>query len=509
MLEYISENIALSCVLGVLAFLLLVGIYDVLQTKHAIRRNFPIVGHLRYWLETIGPEIRQYFVAHDKEERPFNRDERRWIYASAKGQNNTFGFGTTEQLYEVGYPIIKHSAFPFPDSKATYPADDPTAIPGLKIVGERHGRARCYRPSSIVNISAMSFGSLGKNAISALNIGAREAGCMHNTGEGGISPYHCHGADLMWQLGTGYFGARVDDKFSMTRLVEQVELHPQVKGIEIKLSQGAKPGKGGILPGAKVTAEIANIRGIPLGKDCYSPNAHSEFDTVDEMIDFIESIADRTGVPVGIKSAVGQLDFWHELADRMHSRNEGPDFISIDGAEGGTGAAPLTFSDHVALPFKVGFKRVFKIFQQAGLSKDITWIGSAKLGFPDRTLVAFAMGVDLIGIAREAMLSIGCIQAQKCHTGHCPVGVATQSGWWQRGLNVNHKSNRFTSYIRAFRKELLSLAHAAGYEHPQQITSSDIEVCTGVNTFTTLEESLGYKCDPLDITSMADLTQLD
>ncbi|MFP6753705.1 MAG: FMN-binding glutamate synthase family protein [Pirellulaceae bacterium] len=509
MFEYLADHIVLCCILGVVALLLLIFIHDMLQTRHAIIRNFPVIGHIRYMLEMIGPEIRQYFVANDKEERPFNRDERRWIYASSKGQNSTFGFGTTEQLYEIGYPIIKHATFPFPDSKATYPGEDPTAIPGLKVIGERHGRARCYRPSSIINISAMSFGSLGCKAISALNVGAREADCMHNTGEGGISPYHCLGGDLMWQLGTGYFGAREDDLFSMDVLAGQVEEHPQVRCIEIKLSQGAKPGKGGILPASKVTAEIARIRGIPEGKDCYSPNAHSEFDTVDEMIDFIELIADRTGLPVGVKSAIGQIDFWYELAERMRDRHEGPDFITIDGAEGGTGAAPLTFSDHVALPFKVGFKRVYQVFQQAELSKEITWIGSAKLGFPDRTMVAMAMGVDLIGIAREAMLAIGCIQAQKCHTGHCPVGVATQSGWWQRGLNVQHKANRFTSYIRAFRKELLSLAHAAGYEHPQQITSNDIEVCTGVNTFSTLEESLGYKCDRLDLKSMDELTPID
>jgi len=401
-LEYLADHIVLSCLLGVAVLILLVFIRDMLQTRHAIIRNFPVIGHIRYMLETIGPEIRQYFVANDKEERPFNRDERRWIYASSKGQNSTFGFGTTEQIYEIGYPVIKHSTFPFPDSKAKYPGDDPTAIPGLKVIGERHGRARCYRPSSIINISAMSFGSLGEKAISALNVGAREANCIHNTGEGGISPYHCLGGDLMWQLGTGYFGARKDGLFSLDVLAGQVEKHPQVRCIEIKLSQGAKPGKGGILPGSKVTAEIARIRGIPEGKDCYSPNAHSEFDTVDEMIDFIEMLAGRTGLPIGIKSAIGQIDFWYELAERMRDRREGPDFITIDGAEGGTGAAPLTFSDHVALPFKVGFKRVYQVFQQAELSKEITWIGSVKLGFPDRTMVAMAMGVDLIGIARWA-----------------------------------------------------------------------------------------------------------
>ena len=503
--EFITSHWAFTCLSVLLLLLLLVAVYDMIQSRHAIQRNFPVVGHLRYLFETIGPEIRQYFVANDKEERPFNRDERRWVYASAKGANNTFGFGTTEQIYEIGYPIIKHSAFPFPDHKTRAFGDDKTAIPSLKILGAFHGRERCYRPSSIINISAMSFGSLGEKAISALNLGALEAGCMHNTGEGGISPFHALGADLMWQIGTGYFGARKDGKFSLDVLGEQIEKHPQVRCLEIKLSQGAKPGKGGILPGSKVTPQIAKIRGIPVGQDCISPNGHTEFSDVDGLIDFIEMIAERTGLPVGIKSAIGHLEFWHELAEKMSQRKQGPDFIAIDGAEGGTGAAPLTFSDHVALPLKVGFSRVYPIFQSAGLSKDITWIGSSKLGFPDRTIVALAMGMDMVGVAREAMMAIGCIQAQKCHSGHCPVGVATQSKWLQRGLNVENKAKRFAQYIKTYRKELLALAHAAGYEHPQQITSSDIEVCTGVNQFSTLEESLGYKCDRLVLDDQEEL----
>ncbi len=490
-------------------FILGVAIYDLRQTKHAIMHNFPVVGHLRYWLEMIGPEMRQYWVANDKEERPFNRDERSWVYASAKGKNNTFGFGTTEEIYSIGYPIIKHAAFPFPESKATYPGDDPTAIPCVKVMGETHNRAKPYRPGSVVNISAMSFGSLGRRAISALNVGAKQAGCFHNTGEGGISPYHCHGADLMWQIGTGYFGARNEaGKFSFDVAAQRVEEHPEVRCIEIKLSQGAKPGKGGILPAAKITAEIAKIRGIPMGQPCYSPNAHTEFDTVDELIDFIESLADATGVPVGIKSAVGQLPFWRELADRMNDRNQGPDFISIDGAEGGTGAAPLTFADHVALPFKVGFARVYPIFQQAKLTESIVWSGSAKLGFPDRTLISFAMGCDIVQVAREAMLAIGCIQAQKCHTGHCPAGVATQSSWLEAGINVEDKASRFARYVKTLRKELIALAHATGNEHPCQITGDEIEVSTGVNQFSKLSEVLGYTCDSVSVTRMKDLTSV-
>ncbi|MCR9295857.1 MAG: FMN-binding glutamate synthase family protein, partial [bacterium] len=357
-------------------FCLLVAIYDIfIQKRHAIRHNFPVIGHLRYLFERIGPELRQYWVANDKEEMPFNRDERSWIYASAKGENNTFGFGTTEQIYAIGYPVIKHAAFPFPESQAKFANGDKTYVPCLKTMGEAHGRRRPYRPESVVNISAMSFGSLGERAISALNQGAKQAGCFHNTGEGGVSQYHRFGADLMWQLGTGYFGARgPDGKFSMDEVARTVEENPFIRGIEIKLSQGAKPGKGGILPGTKVTAQIAAARRVPVGQDCISPNAHAEFDTVDELIDFIERIADRTGLPVGIKSAVGAINFWVKLAERMGERGQGPDFISIDGGEGGTGAAPLTFSDHVSLPFKIGFARVYQVFQQAQLSQQIVWI---------------------------------------------------------------------------------------------------------------------------------------
>ncbi|MCA9265477.1 MAG: FMN-binding glutamate synthase family protein [Planctomycetales bacterium] len=501
---YFVEHPGVTLLLAIILFLIAVTIYDVLQRRHAILHNFPIVGHLRYYLETIGPELRQYWVANDKEEMPFNRDERSWIYASAKGQNNTFGFGTTEQLYGAGYPIIKHATFPFPEWQAVAVGGDPTAVPSLKIMGERHNRRRPYRPQSIINVSAMSFGSLGERAISALNQGAALAGCYHNTGEGGISSYHCHGADLVWQIGTGYYGARdAEGKFSLEKLVKKVASHEQIRAIEIKLSQGAKPGKGGILPGAKVTREIAEIRHIPVGKDCISPNAHNQFDTVDELIDFIEDIADATGLPVGIKSAVGKVDFWFELAKRMKERDAGPDYIAIDGGEGGTGAAPLTFADHVSLPFKIGFERVYRIFQGQGLSESIVWIGSGKLGFPDRALVAIAMGADLIQVAREAMISIGCIQALKCHTGHCPTGVATQNRWLQAGIDVEDKSKRFATYIKAFRKELLALAHAAGYEHPCQVTGADIEFCTGINQFSTLSELLDYDRDPVAFAGMA------
>ena len=400
------------------------------------------------------------------------------------------GFGTTEQLYEIGYPIIKHSMFPFFTEKT----DPNFNIPCKKIVGEFNKREKTYSPQSIINISAMSFGSLGENAISSLNKGSLVANCYHNTGEGGVSPYHNHGADIVWQIGTGYFGARSENgEFSLSKFKTTIENNSNIKMIEVKLSQGAKPGKGGILPAEKVTKEISQIRGIPIGKVCMSPNSHSSFTNVDSLIDFIELLATTSGLPIGIKSAIGKLDFWNELAQKMKTRNEGPDFITIDGGEGGTGAAPLAFTDHVSLPFKVGFKRVYSIFKKEKMTERIVWIGSAKLGFPDRAIIAISMGCDIINVAREAMISIGCIQAQKCHTGHCPTGVATQQKWLQRGLNITDKSERCAQYIKGFRKELLQLTYASGYQHPSEFTGQDIEISSGVNKFLPLENILEYK----------------
>ncbi len=487
-------------------FLLIIFLHDVFQKKHAILRNFPIVGHLRFLIEAIGPEIRQYLVASDKEETPFNRNERAWIYSTSKKQKNTFGFGTTEELYEIGYPIIKHSAFPVPEKNVKYYSDDHTVIPCSKIIGKSHNRAKSFRPKSIINISAMSFGSLGKNAIKALNKGAQMANCFHNTGEGGVSPYHLSGGDIVWQIGTGYFGARDDEgNFSLDSFIETVKENDSIKMIEIKLSQGAKPGKGGILPKEKVTKEIAEARKVSEGEACISPNSHTAFSNIDELLKFIEKLADTSGLPVGIKSAVGDNNFWIELARKMKLENIGPDFITIDGGEGGTGAAPLAFSDHVSLPFKIGFKRVYTIFQAEGLVEDIAFIGSGKLGFPDRVITAFAMGCDMVNVAREAMLSIGCIQAQKCHTDHCPTGVATQNSYLQRGLNSDHKSVRFSEYVKGLRKEILQLSHASGYIHPCQFTGKDIEVSVGVNKFQNLEYILKYKKTPLEFDSMKDL----
>lgn len=471
------------------------AIYDRYFSSDNILRNFPVIGHLRYFLIELGPEIRQYIVANNREEAPFNREEREWIYRSANGENNYFGFGTDDQIYGIGYPIIKHAVFPYGEESFSGSKHDKNHdIPCAKVLGATHKRRKAWRPNSIVNISAMSFGSLSENAITALNKGAMAAGCYHNTGEGGLSPYHKQGADVVWQIGTGYFGCRdLEGRFSLEKLVETADSYDKVRGIEIKLSQGAKPGKGGVLPARKVTAEIAAIRGVRPHHDVISPNSHSAFNDVDSMIEFIESVADATGLPVGIKSAVGHLEFWKELAVRMRETGRGPDWITIDGGEGGTGAAPLTFADHVSLPYKVGFTRVYKTFVEERMADQVVWVGSGKLGFPDRAIVAFAMGADMINIAREAMLSIGCIQAQKCHTDHCPAGVATQNKYLQRGLDPEVQSIRFTRFCQSFRNEILAVTHACGYEHPSQFKMDDIEVGAGPGVFKTLEDIYGYK----------------
>ncbi len=472
--------------------------YDLTQRRSAVLRNFPLLGHLRYLLIEIGPELRQYIVAGNREEAPFNRSEREWIERSADKKNNYFGFGTDDQLYGVGYPIIKHAVFPRSDYAFTGGSKDAKVdIPCAKVIGAWHGRRRPYRPPSILNVSAMSFGSLGARAIEAINRGAKAAGCWHNTGEGSCSPHHRHGADLCLQIGTGYFGCRsLDGQFDLERLTRLTQEVPEIRLLEIKLSQGAKPGKGGVLPGPKVTTEIAQIRGVPEGQDCISPNSHSAFDSVDTLIEFVEKVAEATGLPVGIKSAVGQLETFEELAKRMQETGRGPDFLTIDGGEGGTGAAPLTFSDHVSLPYKPAFMRVFKIFADAGIADDMVWIGSGKLGFADRAIVAMALGADVIQVAREAMLSIGCIQAQKCHTGHCPTGVATQSAWLQRGLDVEVQAERLQNYIESFRKDVHAVTGSCGYTHPGQFTPEDIEVSSGPNRFTTMGEICGYEKKP-------------
>lgn len=479
--------------LGILAaagaFLFIgVLIYDLSQNKHTILHNFPVVGHFRYMLEKIGPELRQYIVTDNDEERPFSRDQRTWIYASAKRQNNYFGFGTDNDLERTSnYLILKQSAFPksvpLPNT-AEY--DDNHTLNCAKTLGGWRNRKKAFIPESAIYVSAMSYGSLGSAAVESINSGCGIAGALQNTGEGGISRYHLNGGDLILQLGTGYFGARnVDGSFCLKKLIDTVEKHPSVRAIEVKLSQGAKPGLGGHLPAAKVTGEIARARGIPEGKACISPSSHSTFSDVDSMLDFIEMLADETGLPVGIKSAVGEMKFWEELARKCDKTGRAPDFISIDGGEGGTGSAPQAFADHVSMPFKLGFTRVRSAFEEECMEDKIVFLGTGKVGFPIEAAFAFALGCDMVGVAREALLSIGCIQAQRCHTGHCPAGITTHNKWLMAGLDPTLKSARLANYITSLRYDVIKLAASAGLDHPSQLTKEHFEI---------LDDQFGSRC---------------
>lgn len=482
----------------------LVAIRDIFfQKAHTIQHNFPVVGHIRYMLEGIGPELRQYIVANNREELPFNRSERSWVYASSKKENNYQGFGTDQDIFSPGYLFIHPAmlAYRVPDGHPN--ESQPDFLPCAKVMGEGR-RRRPYRPQSVINISAMSYGSLSKAAITALNQGAKLAHCYHNTGEGGLSPYHRHGGDVVFHFGTGYFGVRGEDgNFSMEKMKELVEEHDFVRAIEVKLSQGAKPGKGGVLPAKKISREIAEIRGVPMGQDVLSPANHTAFGTVPEMVDFIEDIAAETGLPVGIKSAVGKMELWEELADIMVETGRGPDFITIDGGEGGTGAAPPSFADHVSLPFIYAFTEVYRLFVRKGLTDRVVFIASGRLGFPSKAMMAFAMGADVINVAREAMLSVGCIQAQVCHKNTCPAGVATQNKWLQAGLDPKLKSVRFANYVKTFRKEVLAITHACGYEHPAQLTMTDIDLGMGDNHYTkSLKDIFEYEKVPVAFDGM-------
>ena len=513
-MQYLIDQIAsmnwLSWVLVIfLIAVIIMFIQDVFNRKSTIRHNFPVVGRIRYLLESVRPELRQYIVANNRDELPFNRGQRTWIYASSKRENNYQGFGSDKDFNDPGHIFINPAMMPYPIKPGHTNFDDPYFLPCAKVMGEGR-RKRPFRPYSVLNISAMSFGSLSANAVSALNMGAEKVGCWHNTGEGSLSPYHSHGSDVVFHFGTGYFGCRDDEgNFSMEKMVEVCEKNHFVRAVEVKLSQGAKPGKGGVLPAKKISEEIARIRHVPMGQDVLSPAYHSAFSNIPELVDFVESIAESTGLPVGIKSAVGKLEMWEELAKIMSETGKGPDFITVDGGEGGTGAAPPSFADHVALPFNYGFANVYKIFQKYNLTDRVVFVGAGKLGFPANGLKAMAMGVDVINVAREAMMAIGCIQAQECHTNFCPAGVATQNKWLQSGLDPKNKSERFYHYVKTYRKEMLEITHACGYEHPAQMTMDDVDVSMGDNNQTqTLAEAYKYTKTPVkSLLSMAELQE--
>ena len=447
-------------------FLLGLGWRDTRQTRHAVLRNYPILGHLRFLLEFIRPEMRQYFIESDSEAAPFSRQQRSIVYQRAKGAPDKRPFGTQLDVQAAGYEWINHSVAP-----TSLPTHDFRVAIGRADNG-------CTQPydASIFNISAMSFGALSANAIQALNAGAKKGGFAHDTGEGSISAHHrLHGGDLIWEIGSGYFGCRNDDgSFNEERYTANAR-DPQVKMIELTLSQGAKPGHGGVLPGPKVTSEIAAARGVPVGVDCVSPASHSAFRTPVEMMQFIDRLRRLSGgKPTGFKLCIGHPWEWFAMARAMQETGIVPDFIVVDGAEGGTGAAPLEFTDHVGAPLQEGLLLVHNTLVGLNLRHRV------KLGCAGKVTSAFdiarlmALGADWCNAARGFMFALGCIQAQSCHTGSCPTGVTTQDPHRQQALVVGDKTERVWRFHENTLHALKELVQAAGLNHPGEISASHI-----------------------------------
>ncbi|MDA7086123.1 FMN-binding glutamate synthase family protein [Pseudomonas sp. SA3-5] len=442
------------------AVLSLIGIGDLLQTRHAIRRNYPVLGNIRYLVEKIRPEIRQYLLEADREQLPFSRSQRSLVYARAKEEIADKPFGTLLDVYQNGFEFIGHSIRPAPLS-------DPA---GFRVT---IGGPQCRQPysASLLNISAMSFGSLSANAIRALNKGAKLGNFAHDTGEGSISAYHReHDGDLIWELGSGYFGCRTSDgRFDPQRFAVQA-LQPQVRMIEIKLSQGAKPGHGGILPKQKVTAEISATRGVPMGEDCISPARHSSFSTPLELLQFIAQLRELSGgKPIGFKLCLGHPWEFMGIAKAMLESGILPDFIVVDGKEGGTGAAPLEFTDHIGVPMREGLLFVHNTLVGCGLRDKIKLGASGKIVSAFDIACMLAIGADWANSARGFMFAIGCVQSRSCHTNKCPTGVATQDPLRQRALVPEDKAQRVFNFHRNTLKALAEMLAAAGLEHPAQL----------------------------------------
>jgi glutamate synthase domain-containing protein 2 len=455
----------------------LIGLHDVRQNKRAILKNYPLIGHVRFLLETIRPELRQYFLESDTEAVPFSRAQRSLVYQRAKGESDKRPFGTQLDVMQPGYEWMGHSVMP-----TIIPTHDMRIVIGVK-------REKPYS-ASVFNISAMSFGALSANAILSLNAGAKKGNFAHDTGEGSISTHHrTHGGDLIWEIGSGYFGCRNEDgTFNLEKFKDNA-CDPQVKMIELKLSQGAKPGHGGLLPGSKVTKEIAEARGVQEGQDCVSPAAHSAFKTPKEMMSFIQTLREASGgKPTGFKLCLGQTKEWFSMVKAMIETGITPDFIVVDGAEGGTGAAPVEFTDHMGMPLQEGLRLVHNTLVAAGLRGDI------KLGCAGKVTSAFdmarmmALGADWCNAARGFMFAVGCLQAQTCHTGKCPTGVATQDPKRQQAIHVPTKTDRVASYHRNTLEALKEFLQAAGLNHPNELNTSHIHQRVDKNVTQTWSE---------------------
>lgn len=458
----LRELVFMAITMGIIVVLLLVYFYDRFQTKHAILRNFPVIGHGRYILEFFGDFFRQYFFAGDREELPFNRAERNWVYRASKNVDTVLGFGSTRPLHIPGTVYFVSSPFPILGTSEA-PIKPVTIGPFCSYP---------YTSNHVFNISSMSYGAISKPAILALGRGAKMAGCWLNTGEGGVSPYHLEsGCDLVVQIGTAKYGVRdLNGNLSDSKLRELARLD-NIKMFEIKLSQGAKPGKGGLLPAVKVTNEVAKIRGIPPHEDSVSPNRHIDISNVDELLDSIEHIRNVTGKPTGCKFVLGSYDWLHELCLKIHERGViyAPDYISLDSADGGTGAAPQGLMDYVGIPISESLPRLVDILVMYNLRDRIKVIASGKLITPAEVVWAFCAGADFVNSARGFLFALGCIQALKCHQNTCPTGITTHNPRLQRGLVVEDKALRVFHYADNMAHEVATICHSCGVEEPRQL----------------------------------------
>ncbi len=468
MKDMLSYGVGTLFAFAVILFVLYVFIQDVTQKKHGVLRNYPVIGHLRYFFEQLGEYFRQYFFAGDRDEMPFNRSTRGWVYRLAKNEGGTIGFGSTYDLHLPGALIFVNHPFPVLEEERL-----PT--PSL-ILGENYCKDP-FEAKSLVNISGMSFGAISAPAVRALSRGAAVSGCWMDTGEGGLSPYHLEGGcDVIMQIGTAKYGVRdAHGELSAERLVE---LSKVVKAFEIKLSQGAKPGKGGVLPGKKVTSEIARIRGIPEGRDSISPNRHRDISNINELLDKVAHIRDLTGRPVGVKTAIGGWLFLNDLADAVHRRGleYAPDFLVVDGGEGGSGAAPQALADHMSLSIEEALPRVVDALIESGLKQRIRVVASGKLVTSARAAWALCVGADFINTARGFMFSLGCIQALRCQTNTCPTGITTHSHRLQRALVVEEKYLRVANYANNMNREIDMIAHSCGVRHARELRREHVRL---------------------------------
>ncbi|MCC7083227.1 MAG: FMN-binding glutamate synthase family protein [Burkholderiales bacterium] len=468
MMTVISYGLGTMIGIVLIGTLLVWFVQDITQKKHSVLRNYPVVGRLRYFFERQGEYFRQYFFMGDREEMPFNRATRAWVYREAKDEGGVIGFGSTNDLREPGSIIFVNA--PFPVLEAERLCSMPLTI----------GEGYCAQPfhaHSIVNISGMSFGAISEPAVRALSKGAATAGCWMDTGEGGLAPYHLEGGcDVIMQIGTAKYGIRsADGEFSPQRAKELAKV---VKAFEIKLSQGAKPGKGGVLPGAKVTEEIARIRGIPVGVDSISPNRHTDIPDMATLLDRVACMRDLTGRPVGIKTAIGGWEFINDLCEQVLRRGleYAPDFLVIDGGEGGSGAAPQTLADHMSLPIAEALPRVVDALIEASLKERVRVVASGKLVTSARAAWALCVGADFVNTARGFMFALGCIQALRCHQNTCPTGVTTHNRRLQRGLVVEEKYLRVANYCHNMNKEIDMIAHSCGCRHARELRREHVRI---------------------------------